>query len=185
MVLDPNVFMTTVEKRISFSAADKAILQANATWGNSIAKDMANVFYAYLARDEEMNAILTAKEGRMHRLNETFIEWFGEMFSGMDNWGSAYAARRWRIGLVHVQIGIGPQHVVPAMATVVNEVGQQLKKAGLSDEVREALGRICMIDLAFIEQAYVEVSAQAVLKETGWTEGLFKRMISTGASGMK
>ncbi len=185
MVLDPNVFMTTMEKRISFSEADKAILHANAAWGNSIAKEMANVFYAYLARDEEMNAILTAKEGRMHRLNETFIEWFGEMFSGMDNWGSAYAARRWRIGLVHVQIGIGPQHVVPAMATVVNEVGQQLKKAGLSDEVREALGRICMIDLAFIEQAYVEVSSQAVLKETGWTEGLFKRMISTGASGMK
>ncbi len=185
MVLDPNAFMITMEKRISFSEADKAILQANAAWGNSIAKEMADVFYAYLARDEEMNAILTAKEGRMHRLNETFIEWFGEMFLGMDNWGSAYAARRWRIGLVHVQIGIGPQHVVPAMATVVNEVGQQLKKAGLSDEVREALGRICMIDLAFIEQAYVEVSSQAVLKETGWTEGLFKRMIATGASGMK
>jgi len=185
MVLDPNAFMTTMEKRISFSETDKALLQANAAWGTSIAKEMADVFYAYLARDEEMNAILTAKEGRMHRLNETFIEWFGEMFSGMDNWGSAYAARRWRIGLVHVQIGIGPQHVVPAMATVVNEVGQQLKKAGLSDEVREALGRICMIDLAFIEQAYVEVSSQAVLKETGWTEGLFKRMISTGASGMK
>jgi hypothetical protein len=131
-----------------------------------------------------MNTILTAKEGRMHRLNETFIEWFGEMFSGMDDWGNAYALRRWRIGLVHVQIGIGPQHVVPAMATVVNEVGQQLKKAGLPDEVREALGRICMIDLAFIEQAYVEVSSQAVLRETGWTEGLFKRMISTGAAGM-
>ncbi|MDX2256620.1 MAG: protoglobin domain-containing protein [Pseudanabaenaceae cyanobacterium bins.39] len=185
MVLDPNDFMTKMVNRISFSAADKDILKANAAWGNSIAKDMADVFYAYLARDAEMNAILTAKEGRMHRLNETFIEWFGEMFSGMDEWGSAYAARRWRIGLVHVQIGIGPQHVVPAMATVVNEVGQQLKKAGLSDDVREALGRICMIDLAFIEQAYVEVSSQAVLRETGWTEGLFKRMISTGASSMK
>jgi len=185
MVLDPNTFMMTMEKRISFSEADKAILKANATWGSSIAREMADVFYAYLARDEEMNAILTAKEGRMHRLHETFVEWFEEMFSGMDNWGSAYAARRWRIGLVHVQIGIGPQHVVPAMATVVNEVGQQLKKAGLSDDVREALGRICMIDLAFIEQAYVEVSSQAVLKETGWTEGLFRRMISTGASGMK
>lgn len=185
MVLDPQAFMATMAKRIAFTDVDKGILQANATWGKSIAKEMADVFYAYLARDDEMNAILTAKEGRMHRLNETFIEWFGEMFSGMDNWGSAYAARRWRIGLVHVQIGIGPQHVVPAMATVVNEVGQQLKKAGLTDDVRESLGRICMIDLAFIEQAYVEVSSQAVLKETGWTEGLFKRMISTGAAGMK
>ena len=185
MVLDPQAFMTTMEKRISFSDSDKAILKTNAAWGSSIALQMAEVFYAYLARDPEMNEILNAKEGRMHRLNETFIEWFGEMFTGMDNWGSAYAARRWRIGLVHVQIGIGPQHVVPAMATVVNEVGKRLKSSGLSDDLRESLGRICMIDLAFIEQAYVEVSSQAVLRETGWTEGLFKRMISTGAAGMK
>ena len=42
-----------------------------------------------------------------------------------------------------------------------------------------------MIDLAFIEQAYVEVSSQAVMRETGWTEGLFKRMISTGAASLK
>jgi hypothetical protein len=132
-----------------------------------------------------MNAIINAKEGRMHRLNETFVQWFGEMFTGMDDWGKAYADRRWRIGLVHVQIGIGPQHVVPAMATVVNEVGKQLKAAGLSEDLRDSLGRICMIDLAFIEQAYVEVSSQAVMRETGWTEGLFKRMISTGAAGMK
>ena len=54
----------------------------------------------------------------------------------------------------------------------------------ISDEAREALGRIFMIDLAFIEQAYVEVSSLAVLCETGWTEGLFKRMISTGAANM-
>jgi len=185
MALDPQTFMATMEARMSFSDLDKALLKANAAWGNSIALEMAEVFYSYLARDPEMNEILNAKEGRMHRLNETFIEWFGEMFTGMDNWGAAYAARRWRIGLVHVQIGIGPQHVVPAMATVVNEVGQQLKKAGLPEDLRESLGRICMIDLAFIEQAYVEVSSQAVLKETGWTEGLFKRMISTGAASMR
>jgi hypothetical protein len=185
MALDPHVFIKTMETRISFSDADKALLKANAVWGTSIALDMAKVFYAYLARDKEMNDILNAKEGRMHRLNETFIEWFGEMFTGMDDWGTAYADRRWRIGLVHVQIGIGPQHVVPAMATVVNEFGNRLKAAGLSEDLRNSLGRICMIDLAFIEQAYVEVSSQAVMRETGWTEALFKRMISTGAASMK
>jgi hypothetical protein len=41
-----------------------------------------------------------------------------------------------------------------------------------------------MIDLAFIEQAYVEVSSAAVLKETGWTEGLFRRLIASGAGSM-
>ena len=39
-------------------------------------------------------------------------------------------------------------------------------------------------NLAFIEQAYIEVAAQAVLRETGWSEGLFRRLITTGAGSM-
>ncbi|HCF26835.1 MAG TPA: hypothetical protein DEV81_06425 [Cyanobacteria bacterium UBA11049] len=59
-----------------------------------------------------------------------------------------------------------------------------LEQDGRPEELRDALGRICMIDLAFIEQAYVEVSSAAVLRETGRTEGLFKRLVATGASSM-
>jgi len=184
MTLNSHQFMLTLENRISFTDEDKKLLAAHADWGKIIAPEMAEYFYAYLKRDDEMNAILNAKEGRMHRLLETFIQWFHEMFTGIDDWGTAYAERRWKIGLVHVQIGIGPQHVVPAMATVVHEVGKRLKTDGKDEKLQDALGRICMIDLAFIEQAYVEVSSAAVLKETGWTEGLFKRLIATGANSM-
>jgi hypothetical protein len=70
------------------------------------------------------------------------------------------------------------------MATVVNEVGKRLKTDGKPESLRESLSKICMIDLAFIEQAYVEVSSNAVLQETGWTEGLFRRLIATGANSM-
>lgn len=184
MSLEPHAFMSTMEKRVVFTSEDKSLLKAEANWGKEIASEMADHFYAYLGRDAEMNAIMNAKDGRMHRLRETFVEWFHEMFTGMDEWGNAYADRRWRIGLVHVQIGIGPQHVVPAMATVINEVGKRTKTDGKPEELRDALSRICMIDLAFIEQAYVEVSSAAVLRETGWTEGLFRRLIATGAGSM-
>lgn len=184
MALEPHAFMTKVGTRIGFTDADKTLLKDNADWGLQIASDMADHFYSYMGRDEEMSAILNASEGRIHRLRETFVEWFHEMFTGMDDWGNAYADRRWRIGLVHVRIGIGPQHVVPAMATVVQEVGKRLKADGKSQELQEALGRVCMIDLAFIEQAYIEVSSAAVLRETGWTEGLFRRLITTGAAAM-
>ena len=184
MALDAHAFMTTMEKRVGFSSEDKALLKSQADWGKEIAPDMADHFYAYLGRDPEMDGIVNAKDGRAHRLRETFVQWFHEMFNGMDDWGNDYADRRWRIGLVHVQIGIGPQHVVPAMATVVHEVGKRVKTDGKPEELRDALSRICMIDLAFIEQAYVEVSSAAVLRETGWTEGLFKRLIATGAGSM-
>lgn len=184
MSLDAHAFMSTMEKRVGLTNEDKTLLKSEANWGKEIAPEMAEHFYAYLGRDLEMEGILNEKEGRSHRLRETFIQWFYEMFTGMDDWGNAYADRRWRIGIVHVQIGIGPQHVVPAMATVVQEVGKRLKADGKDENLREALSRICMIDLAFIEQAYVEVSSAAVLRETGWTEGLFRRLISTGAGSM-
>jgi hypothetical protein len=184
MTVEPNVFMKTMERRIGLTSEDKSVLKSNADWGLENASIMADHFYAYLGRDEEMNAILNKTEGRIHRLHETFIQWFHQMFTGMDDWGKEYADCRWHIGLVHVKIGIAPQHVVPAMAIVVHEVGKQLKIDGKSDELKDALGRICMIDLAFIEQAYVEVSSSAVLRETGWSEALFKRLIATGASSM-
>jgi len=184
MTLDPLSFMSTLEKRMGFTIEDQALLKANADWGLKVAPEMADHFYSYLGRDSEMQAILDAKDGRIHRLRETFVQWFHEMFTGMDEWNIAYANRRWRIGLVHVQIGIGPQHVVPAMATVVHEVGKRLKVDNQDEALKDALSKICMIDLAFIEQAYIEVSSAAVLRETGWTEGLFRRLIATGAGTM-
>jgi hypothetical protein len=184
MTLDSHAFMAMMENRVSFTNEDKTLLKSQQDWGKEIAPDMADHFYAYLGRDPEMSGILNTTEGRIHRLRETFVQWFYEMFTGMDEWGNAYADRRWRIGLVHVQIGIGPQHVVPAMATVIHEMGKRSKTDGKPEELRDALSRICMIDLAFIEQAYVEVSSAAVLKETGWTEGLFRRLIATGANTM-
>jgi Protoglobin len=184
MTLDPVAFMALLEQRIGLTSADKAILKSNENWGIQIAPEMADHFYAYLGRDAEMNAILNKTEGRIHRLHETFIKWFHEMFTGIDDWGATYSQNRWRIGVVHVQIGIGPQHVVPAMANVVHEVGLKLKLNGKPEELQQSLGRICMIDLAFIEQAYVEVAASAVLKETGWSEALFRRLITNGAAAM-
>lgn len=184
MALEPHTFMSKMAKRIDFSAEDKSLLQANADWGLQIASEMADHFYGYLGRDEEMSAILNASEGRIHRLHETFIKWFHEMFTGIDDWNNNYADCRWKIGLIHVRIGIGPQHVVPAMAIVVQEMSRRSKTDGKPEALRDALSKICMIDLAFIEQAYIEVSSAAVLRETGWTEGLFRRLISSGAGAM-
>lgn len=184
MSLNPHDFMSKMTFRIDFNSEDKSVLQDNSDWGLGIAREMADHFYTYLGRDPEMNAILNASEGRIHRLHETFIHWFHEMFTGIDSWGDSYAECRWKIGLIHVKIGIGPQHVVPAMAIVVHEVSKRAQADEKSQVLRDALSKICMIDLAFIEQAYIEVSSAAVLQETGWSEGLFRRLITTGAGSM-
>jgi Protoglobin len=184
MPLEPQAFLSTLEQRVGLNNEHKKLLQSESDWGRKIAPEMAEHFYAYLGRDAEMNGIVNDGTERTHRLRETFVEWFHEMFTGMDEWGKEYAQRRWKIGLVHVRIGIGPQHVVPAMATVIHEVEIRLETDEKTKALKDALSRICMIDLAFIEQAYVEVSSEAVLKETGWTAGLFRRLIATGAKSM-
>jgi hypothetical protein len=64
------------------------------------------------------------------------------------------------------------------MAVVVTAVGQKLRSDGKPEALSDALSKICMIDLAFIEQAYSE----ALLKETGWSQALFQRLIAKGAA---
>lgn len=181
MALNADQMMKKMVERLVFSEDDKKTLNSHKEWALAIAPLMADAFYSYLGRDPEMNAILNASEGRIHRLHETFVQWFHEMFTGIDQWGSDYANRRWQIGLIHVRVGIYPEHVVPAMAAVVRAVGQQLKADAKPQDLQESLSKICMIDLAFIEQAYIEVSSAAVLQETGWTEGLFRRLVLSGA----
>jgi hypothetical protein len=181
MDVEPLSFMEAIVRRVQLNEQDKKLLKQEAEWGKAIAPKMADIFYDYLGRDEEMNTILHAKQGRIHRLRETFIQWFSEMFTGIDGWSKAYADCRWKIGLVHVRIGIGPQHVVPAMAVVVTAVRQQLRRDQKSEALSDALSKICMIDLAFIEQAHAQVLSEALFKETGWTQALFQRLIAKGA----
>ncbi|HAC64185.1 MAG TPA: hypothetical protein DCF68_11750 [Cyanothece sp. UBA12306] len=178
MALEPYEFMVKMEKRMFFSDQDKSVLQSSIDWGKESAPVMATVFYDYLGRDPEMNAILNASEGRIDRLRKTFIQWFYDMFTGIDEWGECYAESRWRIGLIHVRIGIGPQHVVLAMATVIRAVESKLEAEGKTKDLNSALSKICMIDLAFIEQAYVEIYSEAFRQEAGWTESFFRRLIA-------
>lgn len=177
MAITASDFMKIMSSRMLFNEEDKKILQENADFGKEIAPEMAQHFYDYLQNDAEMNGIINSEAGRIHRLHQTFIEWFQEMFTGIDNWGDNYAQRRWKIGLAHVRVGIEPRHVVPAMAKVMTEVTQKLKETE-QQALRESLSKVCMIDLAFIEQTYIETSAKAVLQETGWSEVLFKRLIT-------
>ncbi len=69
MNLSPHEFMATMEKRVSFTDKDKALLKSQATWGQQITSELAVHFSAYLGRAPEMNAILNETQGRIHRLH--------------------------------------------------------------------------------------------------------------------
>ncbi|MGK7944123.1 MAG: protoglobin domain-containing protein, partial [Microcystaceae cyanobacterium] len=74
MALNASEFMQKMENRMIFSNEDKATLKSYAEWGNKVAPEMADHFYAYLQRDEEMNAMISEPPERMERLHKTFIQ---------------------------------------------------------------------------------------------------------------
>jgi hypothetical protein len=64
MSLDSKAFMEKMEKRISFTDADKSLLKDGADWGKQIAPGMVNHFYAYLGCDLEMEASIDVEKIR-------------------------------------------------------------------------------------------------------------------------
>lgn len=98
--------MSKMEMRVGFTGADKAMLASNADWGKTIAPEMADHFYSYLNRDAEMSQILNEKEGRMHRLRETFTE---GLFKRLITSGVIAMQFLKRTGFSHVSSDIVPR----------------------------------------------------------------------------
>ncbi|KGQ21640.2 protoglobin domain-containing protein [Thermus filiformis] len=155
--MDAPGLLEVLKRRTGFTEAHAQVLKGLGGLMTPIAFEVALAFYDYLGRDEEMAAILHAVPGRVERLYATFVRWYEELFSG--TYDGAYAERRRRIGLVHARIGIGPQHMIPAMGIVQELSLEHLRTALRSFEVFpavEAFEKIVAIELALIEESYLE-----------------------------
>ena len=181
----PKQFFDLMAKRLGFNGEDRRLLRAHADFGAAIAAQVADSFYALLLGDEEMQALLNGEAGRVERLKLSFQRWYAQLFDGIDEWGEAYAQNRWDVSLIHVRLGVGPRHVVPAMAEVIQVSLRAMHEAGKEEGLRQALQRVAMIDLAFLEEAYFVVSSQSVMRETGWSAALFRRLVVNGALAAK
>lgn len=184
MILNDREHTPKNKELLFFTDRDKEVLNIHADWGQEIAPEMAEYFCNFLADHPDIEAIFKEQEGKTYQLRETFIQWFQEMFTSLDDEGNIRADRCRRIGIMHVQIGISHQHLVLAMAAMVNELRKRVKADGKTEALKDIISRICTIDLAFMKQVYMEVSLAAVLQETGWTEGLFRQLSKIGAASM-
>ncbi|MGB0678260.1 MAG: protoglobin domain-containing protein [Polyangiales bacterium] len=181
----PEQFIEELKARTQFGAAEAEQLTQARGWGEALAPEAARRFYAAVFADAAMKQIIEAAGSPVARLEQTLMAWFAELFHGIDEWGTQYAQRRWRIGLVHVRIGVRPAHVVPAMSAIHVFLCERVLADGKSIELLTALMKITAVDLAFIEQAYYEVSRSSVQQETGWSSALFERLVSHGVQQLE
>jgi signal transduction histidine kinase len=125
-------------------------------------------FYAAIRRDERTRALVGDDPERIARLKRTLVGWLTELVSG--RYDAAYVERRWRVGRVHVEIGLPQVYTNVALSrlrtglfTILHDADDLDREALHAAQV--ALGRLLDLDLALIEDAY-QAEAAARLQRT-------------------
>jgi signal transduction histidine kinase len=111
-------------------------------------------FYAEIDRHEGARQVITGGDEQVTRLKGTLLTWLGDLFSAARD--RDYVARRWRVGVRHVEIGLAQVYTNAALSRL---------RAGLVRALDElhprppaaaarALQKALDLDLALIEHAY-------------------------------
>lgn len=148
-----------LQRYVGFGEADERALKALHPKLSDSFPAVSEAFYERVLQHADARAALTRGEKHVGQLKGTLVKWMNELFTGP--WDQAYVERRARIGRVHVQIALPQHYMVSAMNVVRVELRERI--AGVVDErsaegraARDALERICDLDLALMLHTYRE-----------------------------
>src|SRR5687767_8959307 len=71
-------------------------------------------FYAEIERHPAASRVITGGQEQVSRLRLSLRGWLSELFTGP--YDSHYVARRWRVGLKHVEIGLPQVYTAAALS---------------------------------------------------------------------
>lgn len=114
-------------------------------------------FYDEIGRHAEALKVITGGQPQIERLKSKLRQWLKELFSG--SYDQDYVARRWRVGLRHVEIGLDQVYTNVALSRLRSGLLTALADA-FEDDLRESLAiraslnKLLDLDLAIIEDAY-------------------------------
>lgn len=131
-------------------------------------------FYAAILREPETAAFV---EGRVEGLKKTHARWFEELFSG--NYDASYFENRWRIGMVHVRIGLSPRWVDLVMTHIHEQVLATLYRLLGPEGVQahRSIARLLELDRAIIQLAYDEDRLDRLSEFTGMKRALIENVV--------
>ena len=161
VVKSPGVFalFQELQRYIGFGEADERALRSLHPALASSFPAVSEAFYERVLEHADARAALIRGEKHVGQLKGTLVRWMNELFSGP--WDEAYVERRARIGRVHVQIALPQHYMVSAMNVVRVQLRERIR--GVVDEHspegragRDALERICDLDLALMLHTYRE-----------------------------
>jgi uncharacterized membrane protein (DUF373 family) len=103
-------------------------------------------------------------EAHAKRRKETIQKWFEELFTSSYN--TAYVTRIWRIGKVHVKIGLKGHYVNAAMNMVRNfcslQIAETVTDRSKREMLLETMGKVLDINLDILTSSYREEELKKV-----------------------
>jgi PAS domain-containing protein len=142
---------------VGWTPADEARIVAAGGMAASHFPELVEDFYAEIQRHPAASRVITGGQAQIDRLKQTLKQWLSELVAGP--YDEHYVARRWRVGLRHVEIGLPQVYTAAAMARLRNGLIRVLRSHWKDDEAALALtllslNKLVDLDLAIISDAY-------------------------------
>ncbi len=172
-----NLYRKSEELRRYVGLSDAQVELAARAW-SIIEPDLDSFvqdFYNEILRHEATRRVFKDAE-QVHRLQVTLRRWIEQLFTAKHD--EAFVARRWAVGLRHVQIGLESVWVSMAMSRLRDQMLQSLAARFPSHRddlplVASAISRLMDLDLAIIQDAYhAESVANQLAAERDFAEGV-------------
>jgi signal transduction histidine kinase len=155
----PETVFQELKRYVQFDAADEAALRALHGFARPHFERLSEVFYERILAHEEARKVLVGGESRVGHLKITLVAWMDTLLTGP--WDAAYWENRYRIGRVHVRIGLPQHYMFGAMNVLRSELHQLAwqrwaEDAAALSRTRNALGKILDLELAIMLHTYRE-----------------------------
>ena len=155
-------FLDEMKRYIGFSEEDARLLRELGPRMEKYMPEMAERFYSQIPHHPDAARVFTEGEVQVNRLKGTLQHWARGLFCGV--YDKAYEELRYRIGQVHVRIGLEQKYVISAMGIVRAFLTECLLLEFTASDVRirfsRSLGKILDLDLNLMCQSYMEATTE-------------------------
>jgi two-component system sensor histidine kinase HydH len=148
-----------LKRYVRFDAHDEQALRSLHGHAQAQLGRISEVFYDRILSHDEARKALLGGESRVGHLKVTLVAWMDSLLSGP--WDERYWENRYRIGRVHVRIGLPQHYMFGAMNVIRAELmgiaWERFHAAPKElESVRNALGKIIDLELAIMLHTYRE-----------------------------
>ncbi len=146
-----------LKRYVRFDEGDERALRALHPAAAPQLERVADVFYDRILAHDEARKALVGGESQVGHLRVTLVAWMDTLLRGP--WDEAYWAQRYRIGRVHVRIGLPQQYMFGAMNVIRTELMRISwerfhAEPETLERVRNAVSKILDLELAIMLHSY-------------------------------